>query len=73
MTFRMGLLSRPIRCNEVLRYIVRGLHCVVARGAPVPADYILNVVACADRSNDFNYSIFRCDIALWGYFGSGRI
>lgn len=73
MTFRMTFLSRSMACNEVLGYMLWGLDCVVVCGAPVPADYIPNIDAYADMSDDFIYEIFWCDITLFVFIGSGRI
>lgn len=69
----MGLLPRAKACNEVLRNAVWGLDCAVACKVSVPADRVPNIVACAYLSNDSSYSIYRCDIALFSFFGSGRI
>lgn len=53
--------------------MVPGLDSVVVCGLPVQPDYITIIVSCADIFNDFNYGIFRCDITLLSFFGSGRI
>lgn len=73
MTFCTSLLSRLVAGNEVLRYMVRGLDCVIACVVLVPADYKPNIPASANIFNDFIYGIFRCDDALSGFFGSGGI
>lgn len=73
MTFCTGPLSRPIACIEVLRFMIRGLGCVVVCGVPVPVDYIPTIVACADMSNDFIYGMFQCEIASFGFFDFGHI
>lgn len=64
MRFCVGLLLRPIAGNEVSMYMVRWLERVVVCGVPVAADYLLDIVACADISIDFMYVIFRRGIAL---------
>lgn len=73
MTFRMVLFLGPITCNEKLRYMIRELLCVVVCSVLVPADYILNISACADVSSDSIYNIYRCDTALFGFFESKRL
>lgn len=73
MTFPMGRLSQLMACKKVLRYMVRGRDCAVACDVSVPASYIPDIVACANMYNSFIYGMFWCDIALFGFFGSGRI
>lgn len=58
MTFRMALASRPVACTEVFTYVVLEVHCVFSCGIHVATDYLLNIVARDDMSNDSIYSIF---------------
>lgn len=51
--------------------MVWGLNCVIFCGVLVLLEYIPNIVACADMSNDSFYGILRCVIALLGFFGFG--
>lgn len=73
MTFCMSLLLQPIARNEMSRYMVRGLDCVVACGVLVQANYIANTVAHGDMSDNSIYAMFRCDIAMCSFLDSGRI
>lgn len=73
MSFGMRPLSRPIACNEVLRYMVQWLYYLVACGVPVPVDYISNVFACSNMFNGFIYGTFRCGKSLLDFSDFDRI
>lgn len=53
--------------------MVRELVCVVAFGVPVPADYIPNIVVCADMPEDLLYWMFHCGVTFPVFFGLDRI
>lgn len=70
---RVGPLTQPIACNEVYGYWFRSLDCVIVCGVPVAGDYIPNIVASVDMSNNVIDCPCRRDTTVSSQLGFGRV
>lgn len=69
MTFFRSCFPLSVACNEVLKYIVQRFNSIVFCSVHVTTEYIPNIVASANMSNDFVNRAFRRIIPLSGPIG----
>lgn len=53
--------------------MIQKLSCAIACSVPVSSDYVQNIFAFFDISNDFVHVTFRCDVVFFGFVDSGHI
>lgn len=58
MSLLRALFLRPIRCKEMLRYVVWDLDCIVLCAVFKSTDYEPNIVVCAAMFYDFVDCVF---------------
>lgn len=60
MLFFAVFFRQPVACNDVLRYMVSGLDCIVLCIVLVLVDYISSIVASSNTCNDFVDRVVGC-------------